>query len=83
MLLFLLPVFLITIYWGGLNLEHFGPFWTTVKHLTIFILKYVLILVLVILIKNVNPRVRIDQAMRFFWIPVAVFAVIGMLVYGI
>jgi len=24
--------------------------------------------VLVILIKNTNPRVRIDQAMRFFWL---------------
>ncbi|MHC4750703.1 MAG: respiratory chain complex I subunit 1 family protein [Planctomycetota bacterium] len=30
--------------------------------------KYVLILVLLILIKNTNPRVRIDQAMKFFWI---------------
>jgi NADH-quinone oxidoreductase subunit H len=30
--------------------------------------KYVLILVLSILIKNTNPRVRIDQAMKFFWV---------------
>jgi len=30
--------------------------------------KYVLILVLIILIKNTNPRVRIDQAMKFFWV---------------
>ncbi len=29
--------------------------------------KYVLIVVLFILIKNTNPRVRIDQAMKFFW----------------
>jgi NADH-quinone oxidoreductase subunit H len=29
---------------------------------------YVLILVLLILIKNTNPRVRIDQAMKFFWV---------------
>ena len=29
--------------------------------------KYVLILVLLILIKNTNPRLRIDQAMKFFW----------------
>lgn len=29
--------------------------------------KYVLIVVLLILIKNTNPRVRIDQAMKFFW----------------
>lgn len=30
--------------------------------------KYVLVLVLVILIKNTNPRLRIDQAMKFFWV---------------
>jgi NADH-quinone oxidoreductase subunit H len=30
--------------------------------------KYVLIVVLIILIKNTNPRVRIDQAMKFFWV---------------
>jgi len=30
--------------------------------------KYVLILVLLILVKNTNPRLRIDQAMKFFWV---------------
>jgi NADH-quinone oxidoreductase subunit H len=30
--------------------------------------KYVLILVFMILIKNTNPRLRIDQALKFFWI---------------
>jgi len=29
--------------------------------------KYIVLLILMILIKNTNPRVRIDQAMRFFW----------------
>lgn len=66
MLLFVLPVFLITIYWGGLT-----SWWA--------ILKYLAVLVLIILIKNVNPRVRIDQAMRFFWIPMSILAVIGMI----
>jgi Formate hydrogenlyase subunit 4 len=66
MMLFLLPVFLITLFWGGLTS------WSAV-------LKYVLILVLIILIKNVNPRVRIDQAMRFFWIPMVILSAIGMI----
>ena len=35
-----------------------------------FLGKVVLILVVFVLIKNTNPRVRIDQAMRFFWGPV-------------
>jgi len=29
--------------------------------------KYVLILVIIVLIKNTNPRLRVDQALRFFW----------------
>jgi len=56
MMLVALPLFLVMVFLGG-----FGP------SLLAGIGKYVLILVLAILIKNTNPRVRIDQAMRFFW----------------
>ena len=42
------------------------------------IAKYVIIVVIIVLIKNTNPRVRIDQAVRFFWGPVTVLAIIGM-----
>jgi NADH-quinone oxidoreductase subunit H len=69
MMLFTLPVFLITVFLGGLNFSGLGILWT--------VLKYVAILVLIIVIKNTNPRVRIDQAMKFFWrylAPVAVVA---------
>jgi NADH-quinone oxidoreductase subunit H len=59
MLLFTLPVFLITVFWGGIRLAGWG-----ILHA---ILKYVLILVLIVVIKNTNPRIRIDQAVRFFW----------------
>ncbi|HEB11664.1 MAG TPA: NADH-quinone oxidoreductase subunit H, partial [Spirochaetales bacterium] len=41
------------------------------------VLKYLAILVIIIVIKNTNPRVRIDQAVKFFWFyltPVAVAA---------
>jgi len=56
MMLVALPMFLVTVFLGG-----FGPgLWAGIG-------KYVLILVLIILIKNTNPRVRIDQAMKFFW----------------
>lgn len=43
------------------------------------ILKYILILVLVILIKNTNPRVRIDHALKFFWGPVTGLALAGVI----
>ncbi len=40
------------------------------------ILKFIIFLVVIILIKNTNPRLRIDQALRFFWrYPVLVAAI--------
>jgi NADH-quinone oxidoreductase subunit H len=59
MLLVALPLFLVTVFLGG-----FGP---GVEGTLAGAGKYVLVLVLLILIKNTNPRVRIDQAMKFFW----------------
>ncbi len=65
MMLLLLPVFMISILWGGI-----GDWWA--------ILKLLLIIVLIILIKNTNPRLRIDQALKFFWIFLGIFSVIGL-----
>jgi len=71
MMLFTLPVLFITIFWGGLVVTGWGLLYTIVK--------YLLIVTIIVLIKNTNPRVRIDQAVRFFWGPVTVLAIIGML----
>jgi len=38
-----------------------------------------LIIVVMIILKNTNPRVRIDQAVKFFWGPVAAIAVLAAL----
>jgi len=59
MMLVALPLFLVLVFLGGIDPSGWSLLWG--------IGKYVLVLVLVILIKNTNPRVRIDQAMRFFW----------------
>ena len=69
-MLFAAPVFLITLYFGGIRPDVEG----IVKN----ILQFVFILVLIILIKNTNPRVRIDQAMRFFWRPMTALAVLSL-----
>jgi NADH-quinone oxidoreductase subunit H len=53
-MLFLLPVFLTILFWGGIRMP-----WV--------ILKFLFILILLILLKNTNPRLRIDQALKFFW----------------
>lgn len=81
MMLFALPVFLITVFLGGIHLAGWGILWAA--------LKYLAVLVLIIVIKNTNPRVRIDQALRFFWAYLApaaaaafLLAVLGR-IYGI
>jgi len=45
--------------------------------------KYVLVLVLLILIKNTNPRVRIDQAMKFFWVYCGIALVVAVILASI
>jgi NADH-quinone oxidoreductase subunit H len=81
LMLVALPLFLVVVFLGGINLSAWSLLWG--------IGKYVLVLVLVILIKNTNPRVRIDQALRFFWFycgPLLAAAVILALVghyYGL
>jgi NADH-quinone oxidoreductase subunit H len=81
MMLVALPLFLVMVFLGG--------FGTTTSTVIWGVLKYVLVLVLIILIKNTNPRVRIDQAMKFFWVycgialaAAVILATIGS-IYGI
>jgi len=76
MMLVALPMFLVTVFMGGFGTTGAGLAWG--------IGKYVLVLVLVILIKNTNPRVRIDQAMKFFWAycGVILFAAIVLAMIG-
>lgn len=66
MMFFLLPLFMISLLWGGFN-----DWWA--------ILKFLLIVVLIVLIKNTNPRLRIDQALRFFWLGLGILSIIGLI----
>ncbi|MCX8081967.1 MAG: NADH-quinone oxidoreductase subunit H [bacterium] len=54
------PLFLISLYLGGIS-------FSSIAGIITGILKYVIILILFILIKNTNPRLRIDQTLRLFW----------------
>jgi NADH-quinone oxidoreductase subunit H len=65
----LMPVFLIVLFFGGLVATGLNWLWGG--------LLYVGIIVVTILLRNTNPRIRIDQAMRLFWFtatPVAAIA---------
>lgn len=72
MMMFVLPVFLITVFWGGMN---FGSLLPALYS----ILKYVLLLVIIVLIRNTNPRLRIDQAVKFFWGRLTLLAIASLL----
>jgi len=65
------PFLLILLFLGGFNGAGWGILWS--------VLKYLGIVIIMILIKNTNPRIRIDTALKFFWkylTPVALLAVI-------
>ena len=76
-----LPLFVVTVFMGG--------FGNTPGAICFGALKLIAVWVLLILIKNTNPRMRIDQTMKFFWFycgPVLAVAVILAIVgniYGI
>lgn len=72
MMFFLLPLFFISVLWGG-----FANWWA--------LLKFLLIVVLIILMKNTNPRLRIDQALKLFWIGIGILSIVGLVLafYGL
>ena len=61
------PLFVITLFLG----KDIGPLF--------LLLKFAMLLVIAILIKNTNPRLRIEQALKFFWGPVTVLALLGLI----
>jgi len=70
MLLFTLPFFLIIVFIGGLRFNGI--------HLLYGVLKYISLVALMTVIRNTNPRVRIDQAVKFFWGPMTIIAIIAV-----
>ena len=75
-MLFILPSLLVSLFMNGLRLEGIGILWAVLK-----ILAVVLILTL---IRNTNPRIRIKQAISFFFVwmnLIVVFALI-LIVFG-
>ena len=71
MLLFTLPFFMVILFLGGFHLNGIQILYS--------VLKYIAILVVITVIRNTNPRLRIDQAMKFFWGPVTAVAVVAVI----
>ncbi len=66
MMLLLLPLFFVTVLWGGLR-----DLWAVAKFLLIF--------VLIVLMKNTNPRFTIHQALEFFWFILTPLGIVGLI----
>jgi NADH-quinone oxidoreductase subunit H len=73
MMLFTMPVFLVVLFFGGVIS---GPGWQ--PKLIGFVLWFVLVAITIVL-RNTTPRVRIDQAVRFFWGPVSLLAALAVI----
>lgn len=67
MMLFTLPMVLVVVFLGGMHFQGISILWS--------ILKYVILLVLIVLIRNTNPRLRIDQAVKFLWGPITILGI--------
>jgi NADH-quinone oxidoreductase subunit H len=70
-LFFVLPSFITTLFFGGLKFDGINIIWS--------VLKIFLIVFLIILIRNTNPRLRIKDAMKFFFIFCNLLAVISII----
>jgi len=70
MLVVIVPFFLLILFAGGVRLHGWG--------IPSSALRYLFILIIAILVKNTNPRLRTDQALRLFRGPVTVVAAAGV-----
>jgi NADH-quinone oxidoreductase subunit H len=73
MMLFTMPVFLAVLFFGGLIS---GPGW--VPKLAGFVVWFLLVAITIVL-RNTTPRMRTDQAVRFFWGPVSLLAALAVI----
>ncbi len=65
----ILPLFMLTCFWRGFSLN------------SIFIdtLRLALIVIIFTLIRNTNPRLRVDQALRFFWMRLSFVSLVAVI----
>ncbi|MBN1949385.1 MAG: NADH-quinone oxidoreductase subunit H [Candidatus Cloacimonetes bacterium] len=70
-MLFVLPALVVSLLMSGLPLQGWHILWS--------VLKILLIVLLITLVRNTNPRVKIRQAMRFFWVWMNLLALIAVI----
>ncbi|HSL87163.1 MAG TPA: complex I subunit 1 family protein [Bacteroidales bacterium] len=73
-MLFILPAFIIAILMNGFRLEGIGILWA--------VLKVVAVILILTLIRNTNPRLKIKQAISFFVIWMNLLAIAALVLIG-
>lgn len=70
MLLFTLPFFIMILYLGGWGGQGLPLFYGA--------LEYVGLVALITIIRNTNPRLKVEQVVKFFWGPMTILAIIAV-----
>jgi NADH-quinone oxidoreductase subunit H len=75
-MLFILPAFLVALFMNGFRLEGIYILWA--------VLKILAVVLIITLIRNTNPRIKIRQAVSFFfiWMNIVAIAAIVLIVFG-
>lgn len=74
-MMFILPAFMVALFMGGFRFNGIHILWSVLKILSVVLL--------ITLIRNTNPRLKIDQAIRFFAIWMNLIAVIALVLISI
>lgn len=67
---FILPAFMVALLMNGFNLEGINILWA--------VLKVLLVVLIITLIRNTNPRIKIKQAISFFMVWMNLLAIIAL-----
>jgi NADH-quinone oxidoreductase subunit H len=67
---FILPAFIVALLMGGFDLQGIGILWA--------VLKILAVVLLLTLIRNTNPRLKIKQAINFFMIWMNLLAILAL-----
>ena len=70
-MIFILPALLVGLFMAGFNWEGMGILWS--------ILKLLLVVLLLTLIRNTNPRLKIKQAMQFFLVGMNILVIVAII----
>jgi len=75
-MLFVLPAFIVALFMNGFRLEGINILWA--------ILKVIVVVLVLTLIRNTNPRVKIKQAIKFFaiWMNIIAVTALVLITFG-